>query len=272
MEAISVIMPAFNAEKTLYRAVLSTLSALTEFDELLIIEDGSGDGTGRVAKSFTDGRVRILTNSGNLGLSRSLNLGLVAAKNRIIARMDSDDVCLPWRFSVQRKLFDRKRPDFLFGSQVLLAKTFPILIPHTYVTRSSPGSLERALGLACVLAHPTMMSTKSTLMALGQYRDVVAEDYDLWLRAVLDGKSILRHWMPVNLYRMGSQSLSKKDAKGEGHLSHLTKNRISILGSREENITDPNIGITKYRRNLSFKDPLLYLETGIFTSPLRTLI
>jgi glycosyltransferase involved in cell wall biosynthesis len=272
MRNVSVVMAALNAEQTLRRATKTTLSAMGNDDELLIVDDGSTDATNKIAKEIDDRRVKVVTNSQNLGLARSLNIGIEAASNEIIARMDADDACFPWRFRVQRRIFERVKPDLLFGTQVLSLNSFPLVVPHTYVTRASPGSLTEAMALACVLAHPTLMSTKSTLLSMGGYRNVVAEDYDLWLRAILSDKKILRHWVPVNLYTMNNNSLSERDSTKRNYLSHLRCQRLKVFRMENQEREDRHIPLMRaYRRRLAIRDPFLFLETGVFTNPIETL-
>jgi glycosyltransferase involved in cell wall biosynthesis len=98
---VSVIMPAYNAEEFLRDAVESILSqTLTDF-ELIVIEDGSIDGTRAILKSFTDERVIVGENLANLGEAESFNIGMALARGDFLARFDADDIAEPNRLELQ---------------------------------------------------------------------------------------------------------------------------------------------------------------------------
>ena len=77
---VSVLMSVYNGQAYLAQAMESILSqSLAEF-EFIIIDDGSSDGSRKIIEGFEDRRVRLLVNPDNLGLTRSLNIGLAEAK------------------------------------------------------------------------------------------------------------------------------------------------------------------------------------------------
>lgn len=97
---VTVLIPAYNAGAFIGDAIRSVLAqTFTEF-ELLIINDGSTDHTESVIRSFTDPRIRLITQM-NRGISAALNRGLAEAKTEYIARFDADDICYPQRLQVQ---------------------------------------------------------------------------------------------------------------------------------------------------------------------------
>src|SRR3954471_6257858 len=92
MPLVSVIMPAFNAEAYIGRAVASVLRQTCADLELLIVDDGSSDGTVAAARAFADRdpRVRVLQQP-NAGPGPARNTGFRAAEGRLFAFLDSDD-------------------------------------------------------------------------------------------------------------------------------------------------------------------------------------
>ena len=95
---VSVIMPVYNGEQFLSESIESVLNQqLTNF-ELIIVNDGSSDGTQEIIGSFIDSRIVLINFGKNLGISNALNAGIARARGQFIARMDSDDICLPSRF------------------------------------------------------------------------------------------------------------------------------------------------------------------------------
>ena len=92
---VSVLMTVYNGGKYLRQALGSVLGQSYRDFEFLIVDDGSTDGSRAVLESCRDPRVRIMCNPSNMGQTRSLNIGLRAAKGTFVARMDADDVALP---------------------------------------------------------------------------------------------------------------------------------------------------------------------------------
>src|SRR5258705_4492294 len=104
--AVSVILPAYNCEKFIGKAIESVLKqTFTDF-ELIIINDGSSDKTEFAILAFADPRIVYLKNESNNGLIFSLNRGIEIARGKYIARMDADDICLPSRLSKQKEWLD----------------------------------------------------------------------------------------------------------------------------------------------------------------------
>jgi glycosyltransferase involved in cell wall biosynthesis len=97
---VTVLMPVFNAEKYIADAVRSVLDQSFLDFELLIVNDGSTDGTASIILGFDDPRIRLL-NCANSGVAAALNYGLQEAKGSYIARFDADDICYTDRLRIQ---------------------------------------------------------------------------------------------------------------------------------------------------------------------------
>lgn len=100
-ELVSVIMPAYNAEKYIGEAIESILWQTYSHFELIVVDDGSMDSTVDVVRSFDDSRIRLISLEKNEGIVGALNVGLSEAKGEFIARMDADDVSVPNRLEIQ---------------------------------------------------------------------------------------------------------------------------------------------------------------------------
>lgn len=108
MPIISVILPAYNASKTISEAIDSILSQSFKDWEMLVINDGSIDNTKDIIQSYTDSRIKYIENEGNKGLVYSLNRGISLSQGVYIARMDADDISLPTRLEEQLKYLQDK--------------------------------------------------------------------------------------------------------------------------------------------------------------------
>src|SRR4051794_32650183 len=93
--AISVILPVHNRADVLGRAIQSVLDQHLKDFELMVVDDGSTDGSVAVGKSFADPRIRIIELGENRGGNAARNAGMRAAGAPLIAFLDSDDTYLP---------------------------------------------------------------------------------------------------------------------------------------------------------------------------------
>lgn len=98
---VSIGMPVFNAEKTIRQAVRSILLQTSSDWELLIVDDGSTDGTVAAIREFGDARIRVIENDTNQGVAVRLNTAVALSRGDYFARMDGDDVCYPRRLERQ---------------------------------------------------------------------------------------------------------------------------------------------------------------------------
>ncbi len=98
---VSVVMSFHNARDTLLRSIRSLLWQTYPHWELILLDDGSNDGSAEIAKTVEDPRIRLYGDSLCRGLPVRLNQGVSLARGRYIARMDADDVAFPERFAKQ---------------------------------------------------------------------------------------------------------------------------------------------------------------------------
>jgi glycosyltransferase involved in cell wall biosynthesis/SAM-dependent methyltransferase len=122
MPRVSIVVPFFNAERFLDQAVQSVLAQTWQDWELLLVDDGSTDGSGAIARRYVmadPGRIRCLEHPGhrNLGLPASRNLGHQHARGEFLAPLDADDVWLPDKLTQQVAVLDA-HPDvaLVFGA------------------------------------------------------------------------------------------------------------------------------------------------------------
>jgi glycosyltransferase involved in cell wall biosynthesis len=111
---VSVIIPAFNAERWLGDAVASVMAQTMENWELLIVNDGSTDDTCAVAHGFADPRIRVFDQA-NAGVSAARNAGITAARGEHICFLDADDVMLPENLATRLHVLKEYQVDWVFG-------------------------------------------------------------------------------------------------------------------------------------------------------------
>ncbi len=184
-------MPAFEAAETIGEAIESVLAQSFEDFELVIVNDGSSDGTGERARAFSDPRIRVLDRP-HEGVVGAANATLQAARGQWIARLDADDRMHPDRLIRQ---LDAARPDTLMGTAV---RFFPEAVRAErpalrryegwLAGHQSHAELLSALLVDLPIAHPSLFGHRDIFEALGGYRaGDFQEDYDLIVRAVEAG-------------------------------------------------------------------------------------
>jgi len=179
MSSISVIMPVYNASLHLVAAIDSILAQSFSDFELLIVNDGSTDGSADIVRSYHDERIVLIENSENRGLVFSLNRAIALAQGKYIARMDADDIAHADRLKKQYEFMEANSAVDVCGTWAETIDARPKIMRYP----SSDGEIKATLCFKTAFAHPTVMFRASSLKDGGwQYADVVAEDYDLWCR------------------------------------------------------------------------------------------
>ncbi len=188
---VSVLLPVRNGLPYLPAAIESVLGQTWQDLELLVIDDGSTDGTSAYLRTLTDPRVRLLAPV-TPGLASALNAGLAAARGRYIARQDADDWSAADRLARQVAYLE-SNPDV---DVLATAASFvdeagrPVVSDWTESVRTqwdaavTPAQIATLMPLTCCLFHATVMARANVLRDAGGYDQatVPAEDYDLWLR------------------------------------------------------------------------------------------
>lgn len=213
---VTVCMPARNAERTILHALTSVLAS-RHVARVVIRDDGSDDETAEVVRSVDDRRVLLHPDSHPVGHGAAMNDALDYVDTDLIARMDADDVTLPWRFSSQVRAF-RSEDDFLF-SPVFHFSASPVQGRPQRLTQVSRRSAASRLLVENPFMHPTMLARTRVLRSLAGYRSVASEDFDLWLRAARSGHSLRRTVLPVVAYRRHDAQLSRSESWSRARLA-----------------------------------------------------
>lgn len=183
MPKVTVLMPVYNSENYLKESIEGVLNQTFKDFEFLIINDGSTDRSVEIIQSYDDDRIRFINNQDNKFYMKRLNEGIEIAQGKYIARMDSDDICLPERLQKQVEVLD-KNPDVgivgtfwqMFGSRDNLVE-----VPQNHDDIKVFSIFHSPFG------HPTVMFRKSMFneFSLRYSEDFpFAEDYELWTRAL----------------------------------------------------------------------------------------
>ncbi len=183
-EGVSVVMTAYNEAKFIRKSITSILRQTYDNIELIIVDDGSVDGTVQIAKEFSSqyDNVRLFEKN-HTGRADSLNIGLENASCRFVAINDADDVSHPTRIERQVNVLSSSSDTYLVGSK---GKYKEVDGDNTWVWKPPlNGWLIRPYSLILMpIGHTTLMFKKDILENMEWYRDTYYIDYDFVVRAV----------------------------------------------------------------------------------------
>ena len=209
---ITVLMPVYNVERYLRRALDSVLGQTWRDFELLIVNDGSTDGTRSVLSQLRDPRVRVV-DMPHGGLTAALRLGVGLARGRYLARMDADDEAVAHRLAVQKACLDLSPDTVLVRglAQPIDAEDRPLPV---VLGEARPSTVTKWLLLwQNPIVHPTVMLRHSTLRTHGlTYRLELdrAEDFDLWNQLARHGDFEVIPEI-LHRYRLHPESVTRRD-------------------------------------------------------------
>ncbi len=193
---ISVIMSNRNTpEEYLREAIESVLNQTYSDFEFIIVDDCSTDNSLEIIESYADARIKIIKNSENLGLTKSLNKAISCAEGEFIARMDADDICLPERFEKQVD-FLKHHPDIIVcgtwvelfgdGTSVYNEKHSRKILPEKELLQ-----INLLFGNHMNIIHPTAMFNHKLLKENNiTYNEkyIYAQDYRMWVECARKGE------------------------------------------------------------------------------------
>ncbi|MBI4335205.1 MAG: glycosyltransferase [Candidatus Omnitrophica bacterium] len=255
---VSVIMLVYNTAEFLREAVDSILNQTFKNFELIVINNGSTDDSGKILKSYADRRIRIIEIKNGVAIPRARNIGVRAASGEYVAIMDSDDVSMPARFAKQVFYLDNHPEIGILGGQHALIYT------RGRPTMASRFPIETNLirwyimcGTASI-SDPTVMMRRAIVNKLSGYLEtaIIASDYELWSRAILHTKIANCHEVLLHR-RLWENNISFRDPVLERNVVIASMARLikMVLG---KNVSKKKVA------------NLLYLERLLFLPRFRT--
>ena len=188
---VTVIIPAFNESKDVLALSLGSVVSQTFNDfECLVIDESTDPASATSCRDLCalDKRFRYMHPETRLGLAASLNLGISLAQGELIARFDSDDICMPNRLALQ-VTYMTAHPDIdvVGGGLEIISEAGKTLAFRDYP--EDHAAIERRFQTTTSIAHPTVMVRKHIFDQHGGYDPSFrfAEDLDLWLRLLNRG-------------------------------------------------------------------------------------
>ena len=227
--SISIIMPAYNSRSTIGESIQSVVNQTFSDWELLIIDDCSPESMKDIAESFHDERIRYIRLLKNSGVVAARNTGIVQAKGRYIAFLDSDDLWLPEKLEKQIQFMEKHHYAFTYTwyRQFTTVPSQPIRLVKTKASVDYQ-SLLYGNDIGCL----TVVIDRQQIPEIEMPRQY-HEDYITWLNILRQGGKAYSLPMDLARYRVSKGSVSgdkKKSFFGTWHVYRDSQN-LSIMKS-----------------------------------------
>lgn len=260
---LSVVIPVYNREQAVARAIESVLNQTRQPLEILVVNDGSTDGTLRALKRYKPHI--IILNQEHRGVSAARNRGIKRAKGQWIALLDSDDEWLPKKLAMAEE-FQREHPDYLiFQTEEIWVRNGKRVNPKKKHQKHGGWIFRQSLPL-CIISPSAVVFHKRIVQKVGLFDEAfpVCEDYDLWLRAAryfpvgLDRRpgiikygghadQLSRQYWGMDYFRILAMEKHLKDPQLPPKLKQpvleeiLFKLNVLLNGYRKRNKTNPEL-------------------------------
>ncbi len=202
-DLISVIIPCYNRERSLERAIRGVLDQSYRNIELIVVDDCSTDGSCAIVEGIDDPRLRLIRHETNQGAGGARDTGIRAAQSDLIAFQDSDDNWFPDKLEIQMRHFSDLADDYIatFHTKIIYGRSIDRKGWKSYGVRHAscvpgPGEAPKSGDMSAAflwgnfMGPPTVMLKKAAYLAAGGFDPKVRnnDDWDLNLRLSQQGK------------------------------------------------------------------------------------
>jgi glycosyltransferase involved in cell wall biosynthesis len=189
MKKLAVLMPTYNCAKYLKESIDSILNQSYSNFDFYIYDDCSTDNTNEIISTYNDTRIFYVKNTQNIGIAKTLNLGLerLLPDYEYIARMDADDWSLPERFQKQIDFMDQNPEIAMSGTQAYWLKDMSEVKPVNWLQPENYNYIKLYLLFSASFGHQTVIFRSQVFKERNFKYDVTVktcEDWDLWTRIV----------------------------------------------------------------------------------------
>lgn len=235
---VSVIIPAFNAAKTLIRAIDSVHRQNIQALEIIVIDDGSIDGTADVLmNSIQPGEqiqlIRMLKNS---GVSAARNAGIQRARGQYLAFLDADDIWLPGKIQKQIGVMEHDPAITLVSCNSRLVSEAGHLLKFGHINRPPVEGAEawKTLLIYNFLPTPTIMTYRNLVAEIGGFDETlaIAEDLDLWIKLALRGKVAIVNEVLTHYYDSSGSLMKRYSSETKSILAPMLEKHLAAQSHR----------------------------------------
>jgi glycosyltransferase involved in cell wall biosynthesis len=220
---VSVLIPSYNSNNTIRIAINSIKRQSYKNLEIVIVDDGSKPRVPNfnLDPQFSRLKLKIVKSKKNIGISKSLNIGLDHCNGKIIARLDADDEMLKDRISNQVDAILKYDLDLVYSQMLVDGKK------NIYCYPVSQKALKICMLYGNAIPHPAI-AIKAELLRKYKYKDLNVkglEDYFLWARIIRSGAKV----QGLETYDVNYKTSSKQLSKKKTNFNFRYKNSICYI-------------------------------------------
>lgn len=253
MSSVSIIIPNYNTAHYLIEAIDSVYKSTFQDFEVIVVDDGSKDNSDAVVATYLQLENFKYIKQANKGLAGARNTGIREAKGEYLVFLDSDDIILPKKFSLQTAFLNANPAyDAVYSSSIF----FKDGEPGTKITTSFPnysGHILKQLLYGNFIHVNTIMLRKEAVLKAGLFDESLREleDWDLWLRLSITGSKFYHQDIVLSEVRLRKGSMTSNQIKMNATMVRvLEKNIPPLKKAYPENkvvLTHANVAILQYK-------------------------
>jgi hypothetical protein len=235
---VSVIIPAFNAARTIIRAIDSVRQQNIGALEIIVIDDGSADDTVAVVRNNIGSgeNIHILKMRNNSGVSAARNAGINIARGEYLAFLDADDVWLPAKLHQQIARMEEDATITLVScnSRLISESGVPLKEGHLNRPPVEGSAAWKTLLVYNFIPTPTVLTRTALVKSLGGF-DVtlaVGEDLDLWIKLGIQGRIAILPEILINYYDIAGSLMKRHSSRTATILLPMLERHIATQRQR----------------------------------------
>lgn len=211
---VSIIIPAFNAKNWICETVDSALEQTYPSIEVIVVNDGSTDGSGALLNDKYGNRIQCISQK-NCGAAGARNTGIMNARGKYIQFLDADDILLPEKVAIHVRCLE-ENPDYriAYSDFQYLIDSQPTIrqeSPPNFKAKYQSGDLWKSFLDGNFIVTHAILARRSDIITSGMFNKHLksaCEDYDLWLRMAYRGYKFLYTDKVLVLYRIRPNSVT----------------------------------------------------------------
>lgn len=248
--AVSIIMPAYNAERYVEAAIRSVMSQTLANWELIVVDDCSTDGTLEIVRRLAqdDARIAVVTNEENLGVAQTRNKAIDLARGEYVALLDSDDIWFSEKLEKQLCLARTQGADIVYCSYALVGETGERVCDDFIVAERT--DFETTLTISSISCSTALLARK----VVEEHRftsDYYHEDYVYWLDLLAAGYQAHGAAEVLAAYRIGNESRASNKIQSAYKRWRVYRDHLKLPLGKSVNVFLAYAlqGAQKYRKN-----------------------
>lgn len=228
---VTAVIAAFNREDSVLAAADSVLEQTYTDLELIVVDDGSSDGTLKALEAISDPRLTVIAAGENRGVSAARNRGIEAARGHWVAFHDSDDLWCPEKLAKQMAGLDAPGADYVAGycGMEIEGTDPPRYVPDPAIPHRS-GAIMPSLISQSFISTQTLIVRRDLLARHGGFDEDLKAlvDWELMLRIAPEGPISLID-EPLVLQRFSENSITRNSARRVAARVHLVQKHESVI-------------------------------------------